>query len=916
MLDYPEEGKKLLLNDRLTNYIDNNATNENQFAKLTSQIVNVKDKFLNSQQKLDDFKDEILGGFDNEEEIKDYVLVRVAYILSKNITFPLTYKGSRYEINSLADFKDLLLQHSLAVGVYLVREAYGLYVVLEALTSSGDKSIFDYVREIAKASTNRNNLSILSVSVYLSLNKNQISPFTDKVYGNIVLSKKDDVYELSQHLKDRLMYLLDKKEKMLVAWFENIFNVNMEDWYGELEGGYSHDDTIASLRRNKIAAYGKWNYFDLFLKGQDLIYRNYYVKEGKIGLLDLDGEILLPAQYEDVHCEYLRNTFIYKINGIWHVTRKTEDGIYQTVIESRKELSVLKETEKLYKTDDGLWIEGDESNTQVPLIVNTSIGRVEAVSEKNHPNERYINFKNNQYELLDAGFNKLETFERIQQITANGIVPSKLNFWGLKNGRVSIIDKNCNLEEELPYSYFNYVGNDNFIVRNLEGQYSLVDYKNTLLRENVKDFRSLGSIGALQGKTRGKWELFNFQDETWSYNNKKFKKVGYLGTSLFVLNSYNKIIFFSDLRNEVVATTILKIGKGGMVINTKGLKKQFVAINISTIEKALKAENDNKKYFNILGFDGETFYKYNFTTCSFEEVFSPMQIYDEEGEELPDLLKIINSENLTRLIHKNISKENYNKANELINVTWEYYFEKNDFKTARYLLSSIRMDKQEGLDWIFLAYKRYLGLTYMRENEELKDCFKAKDLIRRNNNYVFALHYLLSAAGKEIDEKRAIITAPYSQKLNLNPALIMDCSEVCINISQVEHRIDLPYGWTQDYIKTVAIDMLNELVNYYSDEDKVNEQTYISVSRLGDLFYNLKDPDMALKLYELGSKYEQGLSLLNESKYFILLKEGKRYKEAMAVYEQMLSVYPDIANDSDYRNAYEDCKRNAINLGM
>ena len=916
MLDYPEEGKKLLLNDKLINYIDNNATNENQFAKLTSQIVNVKDKFLNSQQKLDEFKDEILGGFNNEEEVKDYVLVRVAYILSKNITFPLTYMGSRYDINSVADFRDLLLQHSLAVGIYLVREAYGLYVVLDALTSSGDKSIFDAVRQIAKASVNRNNLSILSVSVYLYLNKNQISPFTDKVYGNIVLSEKDDVYKLSQHLKDRLMYLLDKKEKMLVAWFENVFNVNMEDWYGELEGGYSHDDAIASLRRNKIAAYGKWNYFDLFLKGQDLIRRNYYVENGKVGLLDLDGNILLTAQYDDVGCEYIRNTYIYEIDGIWRVTRKTEDGRYQTVIESRKELTVLKETDKLYKTEDGLWLEGDESNAHVPVIVNTSIGHVEAVSEKNHPNERYINFNNGYYELLDGGFNKLETFEKIQQISANGIVPSKLRFWVLKNGRVSISDKNCNIEEELPYSGFTYVGNENFIVQNLEGQFSLVDYNNTLLRENVKDFKSLGSIGALQAKIRGKWELINFQDSTWSYNNKKYKKVGYLGSSLFVLNSLNKIIFFSDLRNEVVVTTILRSGKGGTVINSKGLKKQFVALNIYTIEKALEAVNGNKKYYNILGFDGKSFHKYNFNTCSFEEVCSTTQIYDTENEELSDLLNTVNSEKLKAIIQKNISKENYTKANELINVTWKYYFDKNDFKNARYLLSSIRMDKDEGLDWIFLAYKRYLALTYMHENEMLKDCFKTKDLIRRNNNYVFALHYLLSAAGKEINEKGEIITAPYSQKLDLNPALIMDCAEVCINVSQVEHRIYLPYGWTQEYIKHVAIDMLNALVNYYSNEEIVNEQTYISVSRLGDLFRDLQDTDKALKLYDLGRKYEQGLSLLNESKYFVLLANTQQYKEALAVYDHMKSVYPDIDNDSDFKNLYEYCHRNASNLGL
>ena len=144
----------------------------------------------------------------------------------------------------------------------------------------------------------------------------------------------------------------------------------------------------------------------------------------------------------------------------------------------------------------------------------------------------------------------------------------------------------------------------------------------------------------------------------------------------------------------------------------------------------------------------------------------------------------------------------------------------------------------------------------------------------------------------------------------------MDCAEVCITISQVEHHIYLPYGWSQDYIKNVAVDMLNALVNYYSNEDAVNEQTYISVSRLGDLYSSLNDADTALKLYELGIKYEQGLSLLNESKYFVLLANTQQYKEALAVYDHMKSVYPDIDNDSDFKNLYEFCDRNAKNLGL
>ena len=903
MLKNKEEGIKLLRGNELTIYLD-----KNDLAEITQKIELIQSAYF-SGSTVDPEKPEyaFLGGYDNQDELEEYGLIKAAFTLSSNIIFPLNYYEQIYPIKDLSDFVDLLHNHPVVVRPYLLNEVYGLYIKLDAIAAENNQEslsaiIKDYVQN------NKNDRS-LPLSIYLGITENKISPFRDKINGNIELRTKEDVYALSDSLKERLMYFIDSKDQLIIAWFENVFEINMSEWYGELEGGATYDRDISSLRRNKLLAFGKWNYFERFLKGQDVIYRNYYSDNGKCGLRNLDGSVLLDAQFDDIHCEFIRNHFIYKQNGYWNVVSKDEDGKYKNELSFPGEISVLDEQQEIYKgfgsDKDFLLLKGDENNPYVPIIADTIIGRLYSFSEINHPYERYINVINNSCELLDMNYKVVGKYNRIVPVTADGDVPKNLIFWATKDSGVCIIDKDGKTIEQLPYSGFADAGDNCFLVKNDEGKDSLVDYKNELIRKNVADYRASGIVATVKRTPRAKWEIFNLIEPSVLFINKKFKAVGYLGPSLFALNSYKKVLFFTDENNEIFTTTLSIIGKMCFVTNSKGLKKQFVAINIWTLKKICNSI-DEKHHYYILGFDGKAFFKYNFDNLTFEEVVTPSVLPEDE---LYDLMDSIDSKIIINLVKKYIAKNQYEKANIIINLTWKYYYDRELFEEARFLLSSVRMDKEEGLDLVFLAYKNYLGYTYLKENEKLT---KPEDYAKRNLNYVFALHYFLSVAGKEINDNGEIITAPYLPKLMKNfgwrPGLAMNCAEVCIDISNLSHYLYLSFDWTKEYIKKVALEIMEELYTYYTDKDYTSNP-YLDLDRLGDLFEKIGDRQKAIAIHRFAIPYEQGLSILNTAKCFALLYDDRQYQEALAVYEVLQKTGIDLEKEfPDFVRGYKDCR--------
>lgn len=904
LLKDKKQGIEIIKGSQLTRYLD-----KNDLANISDKIGKIQDEYLSDSVKNKNF-DSLLGGILDDDEREEYALIKVSFAVCNNITFPLTYFETTYNINTLADFIDLLLNHPMAIRPYLLNESYGLYEKLKAITDSeGEESLAELVKRYTAKSTNARTLPI---SLYLELNGNKISPFKDKLNANIVLENKEDVDKLDSHLKERLMYLIDSKNKLLVAWFENVYKINMDDWYNELEGGPNHDEDVAQLRRNKILAFGKWSYFNLFLKRKDVILRKSFVNNGKYGLLNLDGSVLWDAQFDDVHCIFVRDNFIFKVGNTWRVYSRenSDEGKYESILQSPDELSVLNESDNIYKTEsknenDFLYIKYKDKNEFIPLISqNTAIGNLTAYSEILHPNERFINEVKNHFELLDNTFNKIKVVDKLQAITAAGDVPKELTFWAEDGYRVKIIDKKGNILQELPYTSFYYVGNNHFIVKDIEGRQKVVNYKGDIIQDNVNNYRSSGRIATIKRSYKSKWELLNLNDSNWKYNGKKFKNVGYFGQSIFVLNNDKKIIFFVENKDDIVTTNMILKGKGGIIQNSNGLKKTFVSLNINTAKKAYAPDNQNN-YYNLLGFDGTDFYKYSFSTNSFEEIESKKYVYSDEFN---DLMDDIEPKDVINLVKNHIKNKKYESANKIINITWEYYYEKQDFETVRYLLSSIRMDKMEGLDMYYLYYKNRLGYTYMKENENLKDLFTDKDMFKKNQNYIHSLHYLLSAAGKEINEKGEIVTAPYFAKLELTPQLLLDCAEVCISISKVEQMLYLGYGWTKEYIQSVAFEIMQSLFQIFTDENTINSETYLNINKLGSLFVSMGDVENALTVFKIGIKYEPDFAPINEVQVFNLLYHTNQYEEALSIYQHLEKISPDI-NKSPMVALYEECKR-------
>lgn len=905
LLKNKELGIKLIKGSELNLYLDRNDLNE-----LTAKIEKIQGTYLN--KLIDDGFDDLLGGVDAVPDLEELALIKIAFTLCSNTTFPLTYCGNTYEIESLADFIDLLKYHSMAIRPYLNYECYGLYEKLSALTENDREGTFvKSIKEYVSLSTDDR---ILPISLYLNLTENKITPFKDKQNANIVLREKDDLLNLEPHLKERFMYLVDKKDKTVIAWIEKVFSVRMNDWYGELEGGVYHNEKISQLRRNKIKTFGKWEYFNLFLQGKDVIYREYFAGIGKIGLEDLNGDELWDAQFDDVHCEFIRDKYIFKIGNEWHVYVKREDdesGKYSSILSASGEISVVDEIRGIYQSEisdtrSQLWIE-DSKGDMVDFILNVgSIGKIQVLNEVNAPCERIINKCDNHSDFLDSDWNKIDSFDALQFISADGDVPEKLTFWAMKNNRVFIMDKNCKVLKELPYTGFQYVGNNSFIVSDKEGIQSVVNYDGTVVREKVENYRSSGSIATIKRAYKAKWELLNLNNPDWALNGKKFKFVAYLGPSIFVSNSLKKYYFFVE-NDGVINKVVVKIsGKGGTISDSFGLSKSFNAINSFTFLRALKPQDNDSTFHEILGFDGKAFYKYDFNSHSLKEIFSTRNVYDSE---FVDLMNNVKSSQIINLVKKQLRNKAIESAHEIINLTWEYYYNRNDFNTSRFLLSSTRMDESAGLDNEYLFYKNRLGNSYINENKTLESSYKTKDMIRKNLNYSYALVYLLAAAGKDIDVNGEIITAPYLQNLDLNPHLVLDCAEICVDVSNVKSNIYFYYGWTKEYLRGVAFGMIQLLYDFFTDNKAVNSQTYMYINKLGCLFEKMGDLQNAIIVFQEGKKYEPDFHPINQLDLFKIYYNTNQYREAISCYDHLKNIIPSFLENSDYEKCYLECRR-------
>lgn len=923
LLKNKEEAVRIIKESHLHNYLQRNSQNE-KYPAITHRVA----ALIPALRK-------IIADYFSERnsEAENYLgVIEVAFLIYEPLSFVLHYGMESVEIKTLSDFIDVLNKHPYIIIPYLRDDNRGLYVKLKTFKVNIENSDESF-SETVKSFVNRTKDDrTLCTSLYVYLIGNKISPFTDKQNMGIELHEQSDLYNLKQHLKDRFMFLVDAKDKYVIAWLENVFGCNMSEWYGELEGGVNNDWDIAQLRRNKLLAYGKWRYFELFLQKKDLIRRKSFIANDKIGLLDLGGSELLPARYENVVEEFVRNEYIIKEDGKWKV-RKSDKYILESDY-----ISVFDEENEIYLTIDEngnhfpirieengkvshVFIEGNQElrnlallegfglwNREVASCSNSyecEIGRISAIDEKNRPKARYVNSFSDVVEINDEDFNIIGEFEKVQAVPFYGAIPNEINFWVKDRSGVAIVDRNCKEICRLRYSDFSPVGNNCFIAKDDSyGRHDLLDYKQgQVIFENVDDFRSSGSVCAVM--RRKKWEILSLATKE-AFTDKKYKFAGNLSETLFVCNNAKKYFFFTEHKNTVNVVRLSISGKSGQLYDSRSNKigQKMLAVNTETLLNASK--DPSQRFYHLLCFDGNKFFRFNFSDNTFCEITTLKQVAEKE---MDCLLDNVDSKRIVKLVKSHIQQGKQTEANKIINVTCNYY-KNNNFNVARYLLSSIRMDKMDGFDMPFLYYKNMHGMTFMNENQLLEKATDPKLVKRRCDNYIFALHYMLSSAGKEIVNGE-IVTAPYFARLRWNSQLHIDCIETCIRVYKTKDALSFDNGWTKGYIKTASAIMTEELFNFFTNESNISDETYLNINRVGKLFMEMEEYGAALKVFEEGMKHEWGDVFPVSTLFVAQLKYGfGEYKEAYVLFKKIDEFDSSYKEQNELFNSfYIDCKK-------
>jgi len=266
IISHPEEGKKFV------------------FENLVKYLIKI------DEQKLADKLFDMIDSYSAESR-EDEGLVFVAYSLCPNMAFPLEHGLS---ISSLEEMFTVLNTDPDAILPYLRDERRGFYAYLEVsgLGEHGKK-----VKEIVNATTG----DIRAVSrIIATFQGNVINPFQDGINNECRLASLEDMYNLPDYLKKRVMIFIERNYGLLPAWIENLTGKNLDIWF-----------SLLTEKKDRLARWGAWEYFILFMQdieSYDKIQKNgdfiLYEKNGKKGLYRIalnanHAELLYGVEVDD-----------------------------------------------------------------------------------------------------------------------------------------------------------------------------------------------------------------------------------------------------------------------------------------------------------------------------------------------------------------------------------------------------------------------------------------------------------------------------------------------------------------------------------------------------------------------------------------------------------------------------------------
>ena len=181
-----------------------------------------------------------------------------------------------------------------------------------------------------------------------------------------------------------------------------------------------------------------------------------FKKDGKIGLINLDGKVILEPNYEDIFAlKGVKNSIV--------TVKEDKQGIVDTkgnelVPNNYYEINSLGE-------DTNLYIVKDEKNYGIYNKLDTKYQEIKPLNNKNI----YCVKENNEYKIINEEEEQLVTFkiDDVKQIKDNIVVYKKDNKYGAYD-----IENNKTIKNK--YEDIIYTADNNFIVKNNKS-YGIID---------------------------------------------------------------------------------------------------------------------------------------------------------------------------------------------------------------------------------------------------------------------------------------------------------------------------------------------------------------------------------------------------------------------------------------------------------
>ena len=311
-------------------------------------------------------------------------------------------------------------------------------------------------------------ITVFVIAVKKMLSSDNTTKITAKTYFTICTEDKWGVIDNNGNIVINPTYdemiIIPDNEKDIFICTENV----------DYEKDTYTTKVINSKNKEIFKQYNKVQVIENFDEYNNLWYEENvlkYEENGKFGLINLDGKVILQSDYDEIYAlKGIKNSIITVKNSKMGVV--DNKGVSEVPNEYDEIQSLGKDT--------NLYIVKDGANYGIYKKTNIKYQEVKSLNNK----DIYCVKENNKYKIIDSEEKEVANikFDDVKQIKDNVVVYKKDKKYGAYNIESKISIKNN-------YDDMIYTTNNNFIVKSKDS-YGIIDINGT---ENVK--KQYSSIG-------------------------------------------------------------------------------------------------------------------------------------------------------------------------------------------------------------------------------------------------------------------------------------------------------------------------------------------------------------------------------------------------------------------------------------